>query len=361
MKWKYELLTVLAATLMTVQTTSAAALSEQPGHVSAEFIYDEAPFPECHASTIEQASDGTLISAWFGGTREKNPDVGIWVSRHVDGKWTAPVEVANGIQPGGKRYPTWNPVLFQVPSGPLLLFFKTGPSPSTWWGEVILSADGGRTWDHRRRLPEGIAGPIRNKPVMIGDLLLSGSSTEDDGWIVHMEGSRDLGRTWEKSGPLNSKTEFGAIQPTILKWPDGRVQILNRTRESVVSSNWMKDDWKSWTPMEATSLPNPNSGIDGVVLKDGRALLVYNHVGKQGNQWGGRRSPLNVAISRDGQTWDAALVLENEQGEYSYPAVIQSSDGRVHITYTWKRQRIKHVVLDPGALKPASMETSGWE
>jgi predicted neuraminidase len=246
-----------------------------------------------------------LIASWFGGTEEKHPDVGIWVSRHVDGKWTAPVEVANGVQADASRHPTWNPVLFQVPSGPLLLFFKTGPSPSTWWGEVIVSNDGGKTWADRRRLPDGIAGPIRNKPVMIGDLMLSGSSTEDDGWIVHMEASTDLGQTWKKSGPLNSKNEFGAIQPTILEWPDGRVQILNRTRESVVSSNWMKDGWKSWTKMEATNLPNPNSGIDGVVLQDGRALLVYNHVGKNGNQWGGRRSPLNVAISSDGKTWDA--------------------------------------------------------
>jgi predicted neuraminidase len=55
-------------------------------------------------------------------------------------------------------------------------------------------------------------------------------------------------------------------------------------------------------------------------------------------------------VSRDGKTWTPALALETGAGEYSYPAVIQSADGLVHITYTWKRQRIKHVVLDPAAL-----------
>lgn len=360
MKDASRLLLLICIASMSGRPIQAADLASQPGYLRSEFIYEKAPFPECHASTIEQTSDGTLIASWFGGTREKNPDVGIWVSRHVEGRWSVPVEVANGLQSDGKRYPTWNPVLFQVPSGPLMLFFKTGPSPSTWWGEVVVSGDGGRTWDKRRRLSDGIAGPIRNKPVMIDRLLLSGSSTEHDGWIVHMEGSSDLGKTWEKSGPLNTKSEFGAIQPTILKWPNGQVQILNRTRQSVVSANWMKQDWKQWTKMEATNLPNPNSGIDGVVLKDGRGLLVYNHVGKKGNQWGGRRSPLNVAVSKDGKTWDAALVLENEPGEYSYPAVIQSADGKVHITYTWKRERIKHVVLDPGKLVSRSMENSGW-
>ena len=96
--------------------------------------------------------------------------------------------------------------------------------------------------------------------------------------------------------------------------------------------------------MTATSLPNPNSGIDAVTLRDGRQLVVYNHTTKG-------RSPLNVALSEDGRQWQAALVLENEPGEYSYPAVIQTKDGLVHITYTWKRVQVKHVVVDPAQLQ----------
>lgn len=95
--------------------------------------------------------------------------------------------------------------------------------------------------------------------------------------------------------------------------------------------------------MKATGLPNPNSGIDAVMLRDGRALLVYNHTPRG-------RSPLNVALSSDGKTWKSALVLENLPGEYSYPAVIQSRDGLVHITYTWHREKIRHVIVDPAKL-----------
>jgi predicted neuraminidase len=351
---------LLCLGMMTPHPVHSATLSAQPGYVRAAFIYEEAPFPECHASTIEQATDHTLIAAWFGGTRERHPDVGIWVARLEDEHWTEPVEVANGLQADGSRYPTWNPVLFQAPAGPLLLFFKTGPSPSTWWGERMVSDDHGRTWRDRERLPEGILGPVRNKPVLLGNLLLCGSSTEQHGWVVHMEATRDLGRSWEKTGPLNVREEFAAIQPTILKWGDRRVQLLHRTQQSVVTENWMEDDWQSWSPMRATSIPNPNSGIDGLVLRDGRGLLVYNHIGKAPNRWGGRRSPLNVAVSSDGMEWEAALVLEHDNGEYSYPAVIQAHDGLVHITYTWKRQRIRHVVIDPARLRLVPMESGAW-
>jgi predicted neuraminidase len=105
--------------------------------------------------------------------------------------------------------------------------------------------------------------------------------------------------------------------------------------------------------MSLTELPNPNSGIDAVTLKDGRHLLVYNHTAKG-------RTPLNLAISPDGTKWEAALVLESEPGEYSYPAIIQTRDGLVHITYTWKRQRVRHVVIDPAQLKTRPIADGVW-
>src|SRR2546427_137606 len=80
----------------------------QPGLMKSEFIYETAPFPECHASTIVETKSG-LVAAWFGGTRERHPDVGIWLARHVSGGWTVPVEVANGVQSPTNRYPCWNP------------------------------------------------------------------------------------------------------------------------------------------------------------------------------------------------------------------------------------------------------------
>jgi predicted neuraminidase len=114
--------------------------------------------------------------------------------------------------------------------------------------------------------------------------------------------------------------------------------------------------------MKATDLPNPNSGIEALTLADGRHLLIYNHL-ESGKSGGGRRGMLNVAISNDGVQWHKAAVLEQQTGaEFSYPAIIQSTDGNVHITYTWKRQRIKHVVLSPTQLVQGDPLGSGeWD
>ncbi len=328
--------------------------------VTSEFIYESAPFPECHASTIEETPDG-LVTAWFGGTEEGDKDVGIWVSRQVDGRWTSPVEVADGVQHADLRHPCWNPVLFQQPDGPLQLYYKCGPSPSTWWGMLTESTDHGQTWSWPRRLPETIDGPVKNKPVLLQDgTLLCGSSTEHDGWRVHFETTGDSGRTWQRIGPINDGKEFSAIQPTILTHGDGTLQILCRSREGSIVESRSADAGHTWSALQRTSLPNPNSGIDAVTLDDGRHLLVYNHTLRGAGEPRGR-SLLNVAISENGNDWQAALVLENEPGgEFSYPAVIQTGDGLVHILYTWKRQRLRHVVVDPAKLDLQPIEQGRW-
>jgi predicted neuraminidase len=339
---------------------------EDTAVVTSEFVFETARFASAHASTLVETRDG-LVAAWFGGTREGADDVGIWLSRRAENRWTPPVEVANGVDARLKpsrddaaRYPCWNPVLFEMPDGTLSLFYKVGPSPQRWWGMVRTSRDHARTWSDARRLPDGILGPIKNKPVRLSDdTLVSSSSTESPDrpstWRVQFERSVDAGRTWTVSAPPASADgrEIHAIQPSILVHSDGRLQAVGRTRSRRVFETWSSDRGKTWTPMTLTALPNPNSGIDAVTLGDGRHLIVYNHAGEG-------RSPLNVAVSRDGATWAAALVLEREPGEYSYPAVIQSADGLVHITYTWKRQRIKHVVIDPAKLTPVPMPDGTW-
>lgn len=339
----------------------------RPGPASAaepwrtrEFIYEQASFPQCHASTIVETTAGTLITAFFGGTHEKHPDVGIWVSRHDGGRWSAPVEVANGIQftrPDGTvvRHPTWNPVLFQPQGGPLLLFYKAGPTPQTWWGMLTTSTDDGRTWSEPRRLPEGVLGPIKNKPIQLADgSILCPTSTESptEGWTIHFERTRDLGRTWEFIGPIHTQQEFGAIQPSFLQHRDGRLQILARTKNDVLVMSWSADQGKTWSRVEATKLANPNSGTDAVTLADGRHVLVYNPTRRQPNGANGPRSPLIVAVSRDGRDWQDAVTLETDAAAngYSYPAVIQTRDGMIHITYTWRRERIRHVVISPAEL-----------
>jgi predicted neuraminidase len=327
--------------------------------VHSEFVFETVPFASAHASTIAETPAG-LVSAWFGGTREGAADVGIWVSRHLNGAWAPPVEVATGVQPDGKRHPCWNPVLFVGRDKTLTLFYKVGPSPQTWWGMVRTSRDNGATWSDARRLPDGILGPIKNKPVQLADgTLLAGASTETNerpsAWRVHFERSTDGGATWTVVAPPASASgaPIDAIQPSILVHPGGRLQAVGRTRSGRVFETWSQDAGRTWTAIALTPLPNPSAGTDAVTLRDGRHLIVYNHT-PQG------RSPLNVAVSKDGKTWDAAAVLESEPGEYSYPAVIQTSDGRIHITYTWKRQRIKHVVIDPMNLRPVAMSDGAW-
>ena len=326
----------------------------QPILVS-EFINDRATYPSSHASTIAETSSGELVAAWFGGTAEGNPDVGIWFARNVNGHWAQAVELATGRQEKGKVYPTWNPVLFQAPNGPLLLFYKVGPSPEKWWAMVMTSANAGRSWSKPRRLPRGSFGPIKNKLVVLPDGgWLAGSSTEKSSrhWRVHFEISRDQGLTWEIFGPVKGDG-FEAIQPTILFGPEGKLEALCRTQQGVIATTWSANGGRTWTPLAATELPNPNSGIDGVTLNDGRQLLVYNHSAPLPGTGGwGKRYPLDIAVSRDGVKWNRLLTLEDTPRPegYAYPAVIQTKDGLVHITYTWDRKMIKHVVVDPQQL-----------
>ncbi len=325
-----------------------------------EFIYEKAPFKECHASTIAETQDG-LVTSWFGGTEEKNKDVEIWLSRKINGKWTDPTSVANGIQNEKLRYPCWNPVLFQVPNGPLQLYYKVGPSPREWWGLMIESMDGGKTWGKPVKLPEGVLGPIKNKPVLLSNgTMISPTSTEHDGWRVHFEYSDDKGKTWTKGDPINDGKKYNAIQPSVIVHKGGQLQIMARSKENSVLTSWSSDNGNTWSELAPSGLPNPNSGTDAETLKDGRFLLVYNHVGKNPNKWGGKRSPLNIAVSKDGKNWQAALILEDQPGEYSYPSVIQSKDGKVHVVYTWKRDKVKHVVVDPAQLITKSIKDGTW-
>jgi predicted neuraminidase len=329
------------------------AAEPQAGLLKSEFIFETAPFPSCHASTIVETRGG-LVAAWFAGEHEKAPDVGIWVSRNEDGKWSAPVEVADGVQADGTRHPCWNPVLFQPKDGALMLFYKIGPDPRTWWGMLRTSDDGGKSWSDARKLPEGFLGPIKNKPVQLpnGDILCP-TSTEHEGWRVHFERTTDGGKTWTKTDAVNDDEAIAAIQPSIL-FPGGdKLLALGRTKQAKIFQVASNDAGKSWGEMTLTALANPNAGTDAVTLRDGRHLLIYNHTARG-------RSPLNVAVSKDGAAWSAALVLESDPGEYSYPACIQTGDGLVHFTYTWKRQRVKHVIVDPAKLEAKLIVNGAW-
>lgn len=354
----------VAAGILASESAHRPLAAEPFRILGAEFIVSSPPFASSHASTIEETPSG-LVAAWFGGSREGAGDVGIWLARHDGKAWGTPVEIAAGVNAGAtahvaavpapgraggvtpgeaRRHPCWNPVLFRRRSGELLLFYKVGPSPSTWWGMLMVSADDGRTWSTPRRLPDGILGPIKNKPLELSDgTILCGSSAEDGGWRVRMEWTRDPSGAWSRGPDLNAPPAISAIQPALLRHPGGILQALCRSKQGVLMETWGRaDDPRAWTRLAPTELPNPDSGVDALTLDDGRHILVYNPI-RTG------RGVLEIAAGPDGREWRRAVRLEDEPGmEYSYPAVIQARDGRLHVTYTWRRTRIKHAILDPG-------------
>ena len=327
-----------------------------------EFLYTSAPFPEAHASTIVETKKGDLVVAYFGGTKERNPDVCIWVSRKPKraNDWTAPVMVADGVF-GDKRYACWNPVLFEMPNGELWLFFKIGASVGEWTGWLTKSKDGGRTWSRREPLPDGFLGPVKNKPELIDGRLLCPSSTENDGWRFHME-IYDLKTKQWKYVPVESteaiKTDdnkmhpIDCIQPSILKLKDGRLQVLMRTHNARLATSFSSDGGDTWTPVTLSEVENNQSGADAVTLRDGRHVLIYNNFATLPLTKKGPRTPLSIAISDDGTNWRHALTLEDSPiDQYSYPAIIQGRDGTLHCVYTWRRQRIAYKQIDLNKLK----------
>ncbi len=333
----------------------AGAAAPRSAVLLSEFIDPAPPYPQAHASTIVALPGGTLAAAWFGGSGEGRPDVAIWFARRTATRWETPVAVARDA-----RYPTWNPVLFQPPGGALHLFYKVGPDPRDWWGMEITSTDGGRHWSAPRRLPDGVLGPIKNKPVVLADgTWLSPSSREvgtpeHNRWFLRMERSADAGRTWTAGAEIASPVGLEAIQPSVLTLRDGTLELVARTRQGVVAVSRSRDAGRTWSPLAALAVPNPNAGTDAVTLADGRQLLVYNDAAHDPETPGnGPRWPLGVVISDDGVHWRRVLTLETRPlpDGYAYPAVIQTRDGRVHITYTWNRTRIRHVVLDPELLR----------
>ena len=385
-----------------------------PAIVKDQFLYEHTYFPEAHASTIVELKNGDLVAGYFGGTHERDPDVCIWVNIKKKGsdEWSAPILAADGVlsidDPNAKfmglsglkenttpatsgpigtpesydyitkttrmqnvsdklkRKACWNPVLFQMPDGELWLFFKIGTTVGDWTGWVTKSKDGGKTWSKKEPLPfdaEGRAflGPIKNKPELINGRLLCPSSTEKNGWRFHME-ILDLKTGQWKWIPVESteaiKTDdnkmhpIDCIQPSILKLNDGRLQVLMRTHNAKIATSFSSDNGDTWTPVTLLDIENNQSGTDAVTLKDGRHALIYNNFETLPLTPKGVRTPCSIAISNDGTNWHHAVTLEDSPiDQYSYPAIIQGRDGKLHCVYTWRRQRVAYKEIDLNKLK----------
>ncbi len=359
-----------------------------PAIVKDEFLYEQAEFPQCHAATIVETKKGDLVTAYFGGKHERNPDVCIYVSIKQKGSknWSEPILAADGVFEvgtvyadlagittettpaaegpvrGGKcsnrmrRKACWNPVLFEMPDGELWLFFKIGSSVGDWTGWLTKSKDGGYTWGDKEPLPKNFLGPIKNKPELVDGRLLCGSSTEGDGWRFHMEILDLKTGEWtyvpvESTKALktddNQQHPIDCIQPSILRLKDGRLQVLMRTHNARLATSYSSDKGNTWTPVILTELENNQSGTDAVTLKDGRQVVIYNNFATLPLTKKGPRTPLSIAISDDGIHWRHILTLEDSPiDQYSYPAIIQGKNGHLHAVYTWRRQRMAYKEID---------------
>ena len=302
-----------------------------------------------HSATIEEVSPNHLMAAWFGGTYEGAKDVGIYSSNFINQKWSKPKCIVKPLVKDNDTLPCWNPVLFKSKSNVLYLFYKVGKNPREWFGAMISSKNNGQTWSKTTYLPDGFLGPIKNKPIEVTPgIILCGSSTEsttNDDWRVHVETYTEATKTWEKI-KVKNKANFNVIQPTFLIHADDNIQMLCRSKHDKVINSWSSDYGKTWSEMDSINVVNSNSGIDGIALNKNFFLLVNNPL-PRGADWFNGRNILDVEYSKDGLNWKKLLDLEYQtEGEFSYPAIIQTSDKKIHILYTYNRKYIKHISFD---------------
>lgn len=307
-----------------------------------DFVFgDQQQFPQCHASTLIRLRDGKFLVAWFGGTKEKDDDVGIWMSAGRPGEWSIPSEVAKI-----SHKPHWNPVLFQSPEGKIFLFFKVGKEISKWQTWLMTSVDGGKTWSAAHELVKGDhggRGPVRNKPIVLSNgTWIAGASNEDGLWNVFFDLSNDEGNTWHATPFLSvdrkSLSGKGVIQPTLWESEPGHVHALLRSSSGVICRADSKDYGKTWSPVYKTQIPNPNSTVDLAKLPNGHLILACN---PDNSNWGSRGELVLLESGDNGKSWQELVELENgsRDDEYSYPAIINFGDS-IAVTYTWKRKKI---------------------
>lgn len=341
---KKLILTVAALILPMARMLPETPKASKP-FLQSQLIFEPgsvAGFPSCHASTLVELPDGELLAAWYAGSEEGAPDVAELGARLAKGAtaWSKPQVL---VDTPGKS--DGNPVLHVDRLGRVWMFYVTmeGMRRLRWAGcplKCRVSEDSGHTFGPERILHAEYGWMDRNKPIYLanGNLLLP--LYDERNWTSFMLISPDDGATWERSQILAGKG--GNIQPTVVQLSDGSLLALMRTgsRHHRLWKATSRDNGRTWTPPVETDLPNPDSACDMVRLSDGHLVLVFNETAHG-------RTPLTVALSTDeGRSWTHKRNLETARGEYSYPAVIQTRDGLIHVTYTYRRKSIKHAAFN---------------
>jgi len=318
--------------------------------------YVEIPTLNGHASNLCRFRGRTYL-AWFGGTREGEDDVDIYVTRRDEAGWRTPVRVS-----AADALPHWNPVMLPREDH-IDLFFKLDRPIARWRTMRARLDDDLNLIAAPEELAPGDAGgrgPVRNKCLRLrSGRLLAPASLEEGTWRPFVDISDDGGETFSRLAPVPLfrlgdrppavmdrpycfAQKAGAIQPTLWQTGDGHVHMLMRSSESRVLRSDSADDGETWCPAYLTALPNNNSGLDLARMDDGLIVLALNPVA---GDWGAR-SPLSLFCSRDdGDSFQPLMTLESRPGEFSYPCVL-AEGRRLYVSYTWDRVRMAVWTID---------------
>ena len=329
-----------------------------PSTLPAEFSIDRLPAvaATAHASSLAELADGRVTVAWYVGSRESAPDVEIWFSTRDAQGWSSPRVVATRADTtaalGASVRKLGNPVLYADEKR--LHLWYVSVAVGGWSGSSInhkVSDDGGRNWSIAEKLTTSpffnLGTLVRAPPVALADGGL--------GLPVYHElfGHRGEWLRISESGRILAKARLTSpapgLQPAVAVIDDRRGLALLRSsdgRDGKVMADVTADGGASWQRSASLPVDNRDSSVALLRLRSGRLLLAANP--------GRGRNLLQLFVSaNDGQSWQAGRVIENdpdEAAEYSYPALLQTRDGRIHLSFTFRRQTIAHAVLSEAGL-----------
>lgn len=340
-----------------VFSPSAPEDNDSP-HMAEEFISNDPGLAMVHVGSICEMADGSLVASWYGGTREGARDTAIYFAVRAPGEsmsWSRPRVIVNRGSASKELHrfvkKVGNSIIFTDPEDRLWLIYVT-IAVGGWSGSslnVKISHDGGTTWTRSQRLTLSpflnVSELVRNNPLpMKGGGFIIPIYHECAGkfpeilWI--WGGQRDQRITFRRTRMAGGRS---FIQPSIVACGSGVARAFYRScsGDRVVAMATTGDTGATWSEPQNLELPNPDSALNALLLSKGRILLAFND-SKQ------TRNNLRLAISHDGgATWGRVAEIENSPGqEFSYPYLIRSLDGRIHLVYTWRRKRIKHVVFN---------------
>ncbi len=354
-------------------------------------IFAEEPIHN-HASCVIETANGDLLATWYRGSGERSSDdvviYGAWLKKGQT-LWGPRFILAD--TPG---YPDCNPALFDAPDGTIWLFWPT--IVDHHWESAILkfamAKDDGKhsgplKWNREgmihmtpvnfeKAVTEAVDALPRTSPMRVVASMEKHRERVKDllyqrlGWMPRVHPtvlpsgrwllplytdtfscsivaiSDDQGKTWATSGPMIG---FGNIQPSLVRKSDGSIAAFMRDNgpNKKIRMSTSTDEGKTWGPVTDSAFPNPGAGIEAIRLANGHWALVYNDSVK------GRHS-LALSISDDqAATWKWTRHVERQgvgEGLFHYPSLLQSRDGRIHVTYTHRGAKtgstIQHAVFN---------------